>query len=63
MPVEHQDALMREYFVNGLRPELKRIVLVADPETCNKALQIERREEINEGLQHGSTIQVSDALS
>ena len=55
MPVEHQDVLMREHFVNGLRPELKRIVLIADPETFNKALQIARREEINEQLTNGTT--------
>ena len=55
MPVEHQDTLMREHFVNGLRPELKRIVLIADPETFNKALQIARREEINEQLTNSTT--------
>ena len=27
MPLEHQDTLMRELFVNGLRPDLKRIIL------------------------------------
>ena len=54
MPVEHQDTLMREHFVNGLRPEIKRIVLIADPETFNKALQIARREEINEQLTNGT---------
>ena len=31
MPVEHQDTLMCEHFVNGLRPALKRIVLISDP--------------------------------
>ena len=55
MPVEHQNTLMREHFVNGLRPEIKRIVLIADPETFNKALQIARREEINEQLTNGTT--------
>ena len=46
---------MREHFVNGLRPELKRIVLIADPETFNKGLQIARREEINEQLTNSTT--------
>ena len=54
MPIEHQDTLMREHFVNGLRPELKRIVLISDPKTFNKTLDLAKREEINEQITNGS---------
>ena len=56
MPVEHQDTMMREHFVNGLHPELKRIVLITDPETFNKVLQIAKREDINEQLTNGTVL-------
>ena len=54
MPLEHQDTLMREHFVNGLRPDLKRIVLISDPKTFNNALDLAKREEINEQIASGS---------
>ena len=54
MPVEHQDTMVREHFINGLRPQPKRMVLIADPQTFTKALQIARREEINEHLTSGT---------
>ncbi len=54
MPVEHQDTLMREHFVNGLRPEIKRIVLIADPKTFLKAMELAKREEINEQITNGT---------
>ncbi len=53
MPVEHQDTLMREHFVNGLRPELKRMVLISDPKSFNKALELAKREEINDKITNG----------
>ena len=37
MPVKHQDTLMREHFVNGLCPALKKIVLISDPKDFQKA--------------------------
>ena len=54
MPLEHQDTLMREHVVNGLRPDLKRIVLISDPKTFNNALNLAKREEINEQIASGS---------
>lgn len=54
MPVEHQDTLMREHFVNGLRPALKRIVLISDPKDFQKALEVAKREEINDQVSNGS---------
>ena len=54
MPVEHQDTLMREHFVNGLRPTLKRIVLISDPKDFQKALEVAKREEINDQISNGS---------
>jgi len=54
MPLEHQDTLMREHYVNGLRPDLKRIVLISDPQTFNNALDLAKREEINEQIASGS---------
>ena len=47
MPIERQDTLMQERFVNGLRPELKRIVLISDPQEFFKAVEHTKREEIN----------------
>ena len=54
MPFEHQDTLMREHFVNGLRPSLKRIVLISDPKDFIKALEVAKREEINDQVTNGS---------
>ena len=54
MPLEHQDTLMREHFVNGLRPDLKRIILIIDPKTFNQAVDVAKREEINEQVTNGS---------
>ena len=54
MPLEHQDTLMREHFVNGLRPDLKRIILITDPKTFNQAVDVAKREEINEQVTNGS---------
>ena len=53
MPVEHQDTLMREHVVNGLRPDLKRVVLISDPQTLNNALDHAKREEIKEQIASG----------
>ena len=46
---------MREQFVNGLPPALKRIVFISDPKTFNNALDLEKREEINEQFTSGSS--------
>ena len=54
MLVEHQDTLMREHFVNGLRPALKRIVLISDPKKFLRALEVAKREEINDQVSNGS---------
>jgi len=54
MPLEHQATLMREHFVNGLRPALKRIVLISDPTDFNKALEVAKREEINDHVVNGT---------
>ena len=54
MPVNHQDTLMREHFINGLRPSLRRLVLIGDPSKFEDALTIARREEIHDELAHGS---------
>ena len=53
MPVEHQDTLMHEHFVNGLRPDLKRIVLIFDHKTFQQAMDQAKREEINEHIING----------
>lgn len=55
MLLEHQDTLMRENFVNGLCPDLKRIVLISDPKTFNIALDLAKWEEINKQNVIGST--------
>ena len=54
MPVEHQDTLIQEHFVNGLLPDLKRIVLIADPQEFSKALGCAKREEINDQVTNGA---------
>ena len=54
MPLEHQTTLMREHFVNGLRPSLKCIVLISDPSDFNKALEVAKREEINDQVANGT---------
>ena len=54
MPVERQDTHMREHFVNGLRPDLNRIVLIADPKSFTHALDLAEREEINDQITNGS---------
>ena len=54
MPIEHQDTLMREHFVNGLRPDLKRIMLISDPKGFTQALELAKREEINDQISNGS---------
>ena len=54
MPLEHQATLMREHFVNGLRPALKRIVLISDPSDFNKAVEVAKREEINDHVVNGT---------
>ena len=54
MPLEHQDALMKEHFVNGLRPDLKKITLITDPKTFNQAIDVAKRKEINEQVTNGS---------
>ena len=54
MPVEHQDTLMREHFVNWLRPDLKRIVLISDPKSFTQALELAKWEEINNQIANGS---------
>eukprot|EP00794_Sanderia_malayensis_P005889 gene5889-biopygen4891 len=54
MPMEHQDTLMPEHFVNGLRPSLKRIVLISDPKSYAKAVAVAKREEINDQVSNGS---------
>ena len=53
MPINHQDTLMREHFINGLRPSLQRLVLLGDPKKFENALTIARREEIHDELAHG----------
>ena len=54
MPVEHQDMLMCEHFVDGLRPELKCIMLISDPKNFQQAMDLAKREEINEHITNGS---------
>ena len=56
MPVEHQDTLIQEHFVNGLLPDLKRIVLIADPQEFSKALECAKREEINDQMMNGAVL-------
>eukprot|EP00795_Rhopilema_esculentum_P001917 gene1917-16424_t len=54
MPARHQDTLMREHFVNGLRPSLRRLVLIADPKRFEDALSTARREEIHDQVVSGA---------
>ena len=50
MPREQQDGLTREHFVQGLKPEIKRFVLVSNPQTFEEAFRHAKREECNFAL-------------
>ena len=63
MPIEHQDTLMCEHFVNGLRPDLKRMVLISDPKTFTQALDLAKREEIQEQITNRSAPWVKPKFS
>ena len=63
MPIEHQDTLMREHFVNGLRSDLKRMVLISDPKTFTQALDLAKREEIHEQITNRSAPWVKPKFS
>ena len=54
MSLEYQATLMREHFVNCLRPALKRIVLISDPSDFNKAIEVAKGEEINDHVVNGT---------
>ena len=45
---------MREHFMSGLRPSLRRLVLIGDSSKFEDALTIARREEIHDQLAHAS---------
>ena len=54
LPVKHQDTLMREHFVDGLRPDLKRIMLISDPKSFTREVELAKQEEINNQISNGS---------
>ena len=63
MLLEHKDTLMTEHFVNGLRPNLKRIILITDLKTFNQAVDVAKREEINKHVTNGSAPWVRPELA
>ena len=45
---------MREHFVDGLRPDRKRIMLISDPKSFTRDLELAKQEEINNQISNGS---------
>ena len=54
MSNEDQDILCREHFLHGLHPNLKRLVLVANPKSFTDAVAAAKREEYNDQIVSGS---------
>lgn len=48
--LDEHDRLVMEHFLQGLRPELRRYVMMADPQSFEQAFRIAKREECNEQL-------------
>ena len=54
MAATEQELLCREHFLHGLRPQLKRLVLVSNPQTFTDAISVVKREEYNDHIVSGS---------
>ena len=54
MSNEDQDILGREHFLHGLCPNLKRLVLVTNPNSFTDAVAAAKREEYNDQIASGS---------
>ena len=54
MSNEGQDILCSEHFLHGLHPNLKRLVLVANPKSFTDAVAAAKREEYNDQIVSGS---------
>ena len=54
MSNEDQDSLCREHFLHGLRPNLKRLLLLANPKSYTDAVAAAKREEYNDQIVFGS---------
>ena len=50
MDRDQKDGLIREHFVQGLRPEIKRFVMLSNPKTFEEAFRNAKREEANNRL-------------
>ena len=54
MAATEQELLCREHFLHGLRSQLKRLVLVSNPQTFTDAISVAKREEYNDHIVSGS---------
>ena len=54
MAATEQELLCREHFLHGLRPQLKRLVLVSNPQSFSEAISVAKREEYNDHIVSGS---------
>ena len=54
MSAADQDILCCEHFLHGLRPNLKRLVLVANPKSFTEAVSAAKREECNDQIVSGT---------
>ena len=50
VPQDEHDRLAMEHFLQGLRPNLRRFVMMSDPQSFEQAFRIAKREECNERL-------------
>ena len=57
------DKLTMEHFIQGLRPTLKRLVLMTDPKSYEQALRIAKREECHENLTDKPTSSVCASVT
>eukprot|EP00112_Aurelia_sp_Birch-Aquarium-sp1_P024200 Seg753.4 transcript_id=Seg753.4/GoldUCD/mRNA.D3Y31 product="hypothetical protein" protein_id=Seg753.4/GoldUCD/D3Y31 len=48
MPATHQDTLMREHFISGLRKSIQRLLNLKDPETFSEAVRVAKGIEYND---------------
>ena len=59
MPRRQKETLTKEHFVQGLKPEIKRYVLLSNPQTFEEAFRHAKREECNNFLVSGSRTNVA----
>lgn len=59
MPRRQKETLTKEHFIQGLRPEIKRFVLLSNPKTFEEAFRHAKREECNNSLVDNSRTRVA----